>query len=463
MAGSRGTSLTEEIHASLSNHSFSVWNSVSIWVQNYILNTKDNRFYENELFKHVQLDSFKKLEVIDTVIEYQDEKYKIHEVCISNYGKDETDGGDSDAEVNEIVVVHGYSASLGFFYKNFNGLSNMKNCRIHFIDLLGFGLSDRPYFKPMNTTKYNHNFANVLDNENFFIDSFEIWRRERSIKRFSIIAHSLGGYLMNCYYLKYGKSSNLIKKLILISPVGIEDSNFSLFKEFEDSFDNLENSKKLSIDEEFNIVKNEGIDLSKELTDHLHCETSNLQDNNRLHRSLSITSIESNDEVKIEKLMKQIKTRVIPGKILTKLWEFNFTPLNIVRMFGPLSGKVIAIWVYNRFSNIENQSELFDICNYITSIFTERGSGEYALNGILGPGSLARLPLIKRVPKYMKIPVLLLYGENDWMDKNAGLDFCNEINNNGGSAKFRIVANAGHHLYVDNPAEFERQARQFLG
>lgn len=140
----------------------------------------------------------------------------------------------------------------------------------------------------------------------------------------------------------------------------------------------------------------------------------------------------------------------------------NFTPIDIVRWFGPFAGKVVAIWVYNRFARVGDQQQLWDICMYTTRMFLEPGSGEYCLGAILAPGSLGRLPLSSRLPKQVKVPVLLLYGELDWMDKNAGYALCKAINSTGGTAKFRIVPHAGHHLYVDNRAEFERQVLSFF-
>ena len=51
------------------------------------------------------------------------------------------------------------------------------------------------------------------------------------------MGHSFGGYLSCAYALKYNKkiiergiSLNLIEKLILISPVGVERSQYSLLK-----------------------------------------------------------------------------------------------------------------------------------------------------------------------------------------------------------------------------------------
>ncbi|KAK9334665.1 hypothetical protein LIPSTDRAFT_7379 [Lipomyces starkeyi NRRL Y-11557] len=47
----------------------------------------------------------------------------------------------------ELVVLHGYGAGLAFFYRNFDGLSQVPSWRLHALDLLGYGRSSRPKFK----------------------------------------------------------------------------------------------------------------------------------------------------------------------------------------------------------------------------------------------------------------------------------------------------------------------------
>ncbi|GMG38564.1 unnamed protein product [Ambrosiozyma monospora] len=102
---------------------------------------------------------------------------------------------------------------------------------------------------------------------------------------------------------------------------------------------------------------------------------------------------------------------------------------------------------------------------YTSRIFLDKGSGEFGLTRLLAPGALAKMPLIKRIPEEIKIPSLWMYGDVDWMNKSAGYEICKEINKIGdlsNKAKFRIVPNAGHHVYIDNSVEFERQVLKFI-
>ena len=38
-----------------------------------------------------------------------------------------------------LVILHGYGAGLGFFYKNFEGLSRLPGWKLYALDMLGMG------------------------------------------------------------------------------------------------------------------------------------------------------------------------------------------------------------------------------------------------------------------------------------------------------------------------------------
>ena len=508
------TTLAQEIGASLTEQSISWTDSLGVYFTSW---WRDCRYYEDRMLRNLpfyRTDGVavngRRVEVIDTDVsdEYAGGRDRgqtyIHEVCIINTAKAAGDG-----EGIDIVLVHGYAAALGFFYTNLEGLSSIPGCRLHAIDMLGFGCSGRPSFPaPAEGTTP---MKKVLDAEAFFVDSFERWRLKRGIRKCHVIAHSLGGYLMSCYYLKYGR--DVVEKLVLVSPVGVEDNDMSAYNRFtnrgdgegsDDDATRRDDSgdvdgegdgdgdhDRQSIDREYRVAKNQGVDLTREFTDHLHDgrdsvdegqsdeaygyddfdhdfddgfddDDDNDDDNDDNASLISVVSGHTEQPTRVEELMRQIKTRVRPGKFLTRMWEWNYTPIDIVRWFGPFAGKVVAIWVYNRFARVGDPRQLWDICMYTTRMFLEPGSGEYCLGPILAPGSLGRLPLLCRLPKQVRVPVLLLYGELDWMDKTAGYSLCKAINSTGGTAKFRIVPHAGHHLYVDNRAEFERQVLKFF-
>ena len=120
-----------------------------------------------------------------------------------------------------LVMLHGYGAGLGFFYKNFEGLSRVRGWKVYALDLLGMGRSSRPPFKVHAKDRQK----SITEAENWFIDALEEWRIARKIDRFTLMGHSLGGYMAVAYALKYPGHLN---KLVLASPVGIPEDPYAV-------------------------------------------------------------------------------------------------------------------------------------------------------------------------------------------------------------------------------------------
>jgi cardiolipin-specific phospholipase len=168
-------------------------------------------------------------------------------------------------------------------------------------------------------------------------------------------------------------------------------------------------------------------------------------------------------------------------KWLTYLWDANISPFSFVRWSGPLGPRLVSGWTSRRFSHLP-QEEALALHDYAYSLFRLRGSGEYALAYILAPGAFARSPLIRRIQgvgrqtlpdgtQELGIPVVLMYGENDWMDVQGGNAAKKKLDaekknvmklrqekgddtKDEGEAKVVIIKKAGHHVYLDNPEDF---------
>ncbi|KAL5557931.1 hypothetical protein UlMin_034142 [Ulmus minor] len=104
-----------------------------------------------------------------------------------------------------LVMVHGYGASEGLFFRNFDALAS--RFRVIAIDQLGWGGSSRPDFTCKSTE----------ETEAWFIDSFEEWRKAKNLSNFILLGHSFGGYVAAKYALKHPEH---IKHLILVGPAG---------------------------------------------------------------------------------------------------------------------------------------------------------------------------------------------------------------------------------------------------
>ncbi len=176
------------------------------------------------------------------------------------------------------------------------------------------------------------------------------------------------------------------------------------------------------------------------------------------------------------------------------LWDANVSPFSIIRLSGPLGPRFVSGWTSRRFNHLP-PDEAQALHTYAYSLFRQRGSGEYALPYLLAPGAYARSPVINRIQdvgrqviqpatataaalKETGIPVVLMYGENDWMDVAGGYAAEEKLKQraakallNGtdeekrrenGSARVVVIPRAGHHLYLDNPDDFNKVIQKEL-
>lgn len=349
-----------------------------------------------------------------------------------------------EESTNHLVMLHGYGAGLGFFYRNFDALSRLVGWRLYALDMLGMGRSSRPPFHIKAKTREDK----IVEAESWFADSLEEWRVKKGIDRFTLLGHSLGGYMAVAYALKYPGHLN---KLILASPVGIPEDPYATQAEMPEPEEST---------------------MGNEFTQS-GTETS----------SGSSTSTTTNN--------KQPQPRKPLPKWLTTLWDANISPFSFVRLAGPLGPRLVSGWTSRRFNHLpEDQSQALH--DYSYSLFRQPGSGEYALAYVLAPGAFARSPLIRRVQgigrqwitannndaaaqsvqrvRETGIPVVFMYGEHDWMDVKGGHDATEKIlkerqkvlesatpeekEKENGDAKVVVIRKAGHHIYLDSAEHF---------
>lgn len=370
----------------------------------------------------------------------------------------------------------GYGAGLGFFYKNFEGLSRVKGWKVYALDLLGMGRSTRPPFKVHAKDRQ----ASITEAEDWFIDALEEWRVKKKIDKFTLLGHSLGGYLAVAYALKYPGHLN---KLVLASPVGIPEDPYAVKAE-------MPNSAEPGLANEATQNQDGGIDSS----------SSNNSDNVTPGDNNNFLNARSKAEksLKAGEQAPPVNPRRPLPKWLVYLWDANISPFSLVRWGGPLGPRFVSGWTSRRFSHLpaEESKVLHD---YAYSLFRQRGSGEYALAYILAPGAFARSPLIRRIHGVGRqmitpdgsitssiesaervrengVPVVLMYGENDWMDIAGGYAAAAKIDEekknilktateeerkkDRGSAKVMVIKNAGHHVYLDGWEEFNEVMRK---
>lgn len=150
-----------------------------------------------------------------------------------------------------LVLVHGFGGSWGFWVKNLDMLA--QQYRVFAVDMVGFGRSSRmpltarlnaQYFqdsqpqladsaaaphlepsasavqKPPSEKKLRRSFG-AEEAEAYFVDSLYDWSQnvdELRGRKFSIMGHSLGGFLVSGFALKHAA---VVDKLFLVDPWGI--------------------------------------------------------------------------------------------------------------------------------------------------------------------------------------------------------------------------------------------------
>ncbi|KOS37737.1 hypothetical protein ACN38_g11467 [Penicillium nordicum] len=381
-----------------------------------------------------------------------------------------------------LVMLHGYGAGLGFFYKNFEPLSRLKGWQLHALDMLGMGRSTRPSFK----IKAKEREEAIREAEAWFVDALEEWRIKRKIDRFTLLGHSLGGYMAVAYALKYPGHLN---KLILASPVGIPEDPYAVTAD---------------------VAEPPASTLSNELTQ----DERDISSSAIPPKTADGSFITGRQPLPTDSVPPQPPRRVLP-KWFAYLWDANISPFSLVRWAGPLGPRLVSGWTSRRFSHLPAE-EAKALHDYSYSIFSLRGSGEYALAYILAPGAFARSPLIHRVQglgrqliqntsglprpvaaattsstpsestpastaatsseslaparREKGLPVVFMYGDHDWMDVSGGhaavakleeekrkvLEKATpeEQRTDEGSSRVVVVNKAGHHLYLDGWEEF---------
>lgn len=397
---------------------------------------------------------------------------------------------------NDLVLLHGYGAGLGFYYRNFEPLSRAPGWRLHALDMLGMGRSSRPAFR----IHAKDRAGRIAEAEGWFVDALEEWRVERKLDRFTLVGHSLGGYMAVAYALKY---PGRLKKLILASPVGIPEDPYAVSADMPESADAAAADAAPLVASEF--ADDQAVSQGKASGG--GADNNNFMNARSKHTSTSASASTPGSEQ---------KKRPYPWW-LTSLWDANISPFSLVRWAGPLGPRLVSGWTSRRFSQLP-PAEAQALHDYAYALFRQRGSGEYALAYILAPGAFARDPLIRRIgqvgrrplpndlaagagagagvgaggaaaaaaaatepaapqprPRERGIPVVMLYGDHDWMDVQGGhaakaaLDSATADAVRGmsaadrardmGAAKVLIVRNAGHHVYLDGADEFNDMMR----
>lgn len=114
-------------------------------------------------------------------------------------------GRESDNKEKVIVLFHGKNFPGAYFEQVILGL-NQEGYRVIVPDQIGFGKSSKP-------NHYQYSFQNLAQNTEALLKSLKV-------ESFTLLGHSMGGMLAARFTLMYPA---MVKKLILVNPIGLED------------------------------------------------------------------------------------------------------------------------------------------------------------------------------------------------------------------------------------------------
>lgn len=105
-----------------------------------------------------------------------------------------------------IVFLHGHGGGAAVWHGVIDGLVNSH--RVLAVDLLGWGCSERAPFTGRTAEEA----------QAWWVESLEAWRAEMGIERFTLVGHSLGGFVAASYALAHG---NRLSHLVLEDAAGM--------------------------------------------------------------------------------------------------------------------------------------------------------------------------------------------------------------------------------------------------
>ncbi|KAH3663752.1 hypothetical protein OGAPHI_005154 [Ogataea philodendri] len=344
-----------------------------------------------------------------------------------------------------MVLLHGYAASSGWWFRNIDTFARAGNYNVHAIDLPGFGLSsrhgrpfldnktrlkiefDRNKLKHMdhlhrslyvpekfslerkNLQKYLENQQSIVDQVvDFYVDAVEQWRQHHQIPQFDLVAHSLGGYMGVAYCAKY---PNAVRRLVLASPGGVERSPFA-------------------------ITNPQYKEITTDITE---------------------SGSQSPGDYSFLGRYPEVKFPI------QAYWQLRIPTFLILRLLGPAAVRLFMSRNISKFkrSNFNQPHELDAFAEYVYHTSVKRSISETAIMRIFDSSLLAKIPVLDRLHA-LRCTSLWIYGQHDFMFEDSGRVAVNILNSHDHNAAMKVVQGAGHNMYLDNPQEFNQLVLDYL-
>ncbi|KAG6390641.1 hypothetical protein SASPL_148379 [Salvia splendens] len=325
-----------------------------------------------------------------------------------------------------LVMVHGYGASQGFFFRNFDALA--ARFRVVAIDQLGWGGSSRPDFTCKSTE----------ETEAWFIDSFEEWRKAKNLSNFVLLGHSFGGYVAAKYALKHPEH---VQHLILVGPAGFT-SETEHRSEWLTRFRATWKGAILNHLWESNFTPQK---IVRTIEEHENsCPSPWGPDLVRKYTSArfgsySDGSILTEDE---SRLLTDYIYHTLAAKASGELC------LKYIFSFGAFARKPLLQWITKSLLVNTPPSIATD---RITSCVHNAGSMAGGKSTLHSLSSESKNPAFGYSASEWKVPTTFIYGHQDWMNYQGAQEARKQMKV---PCEIIRVPQAGHFVFIDNPNAF---------
>lgn len=308
------------------------------------------------------------------------------------------------------VMIHGHAASGIFYHRNFNDLSS-KIKELYTIDLPGISLSDAEPFKTPKLEKSKLELKVSQDKQELH---YSIKQNNGKIKR---NVEQVSKYYIDA--IEKWRKANGLEKFNMIS------HSFGGYLSFRYALQHPERVSKLLF------VSPAGVEKS----------------------IFSINNTKKEGIISNEPYLENYYRPPLIPKIIS---TFGF---NLTRIMGPLGVKLISKYLsirYSRGSELDDPRILM-LIKYTINLFHQRNDSYDHLQTLLNNQVIAFDPILDHIEE-LKMPVHFMYGQYDWMNPKAGF-FAGAKAHNG---HFKVIKNAGHNIFLDNPHDFNEETINFL-